>query len=68
MESVFNPYKRACTALIYYILWCIQKRCMEDDILIQISKRIKDRRRERNVTVQELATLANVSKGADLTN
>jgi transcriptional regulator with XRE-family HTH domain len=36
---------------------------MEDDILIQISKRIKDRRRERNVTVQELATLANVSKG-----
>ena len=36
---------------------------MEDDILIQISNRIKDRRREKNMTVQELATLANVSKG-----
>src|SRR6201994_1474589 len=36
---------------------------MEDDILIQISNRIKDRRREKNITVQELATLANVSKG-----
>lgn len=36
---------------------------MEDDILIQISNRIKDRRRERNITVQELATRANVSKG-----
>jgi transcriptional regulator with XRE-family HTH domain len=36
---------------------------MEDDILIQISHRIRDRRRERNITVQELATLANVSKG-----
>lgn len=36
---------------------------MEDDILIQISNRIKERRRERNITVQELATRANVSKG-----
>jgi transcriptional regulator with XRE-family HTH domain len=36
---------------------------MEDDILIQISNRIKERRRERNITVQELASLANVSKG-----
>ncbi|OKS87502.1 helix-turn-helix domain-containing protein [Mucilaginibacter polytrichastri] len=36
---------------------------MEDDILIQISNRIKDRRRDKNITVQELATRANVSKG-----
>jgi transcriptional regulator with XRE-family HTH domain len=36
---------------------------MEDDILIQISNRIKERRREQNITVQELASLANVSKG-----
>jgi len=36
---------------------------MEDDILIQISNRIKERRREKNITVQELATKANVSKG-----
>ncbi|HVV54537.1 MAG TPA: XRE family transcriptional regulator [Mucilaginibacter sp.] len=36
---------------------------MEDDILIQISNRIKERRREKNITVQELATSANVSKG-----
>lgn len=36
---------------------------MEDDILIQISNRIKDRRREKNITVQELANRANVSKG-----
>lgn len=35
---------------------------MEDDILIQISNRIKERRREKNITVQELANLANVSK------
>src|ERR1700759_3065259 len=35
---------------------------MEDDILIQISNRIKERRREKNITAQELATLANVSK------
>ncbi|WP_029287543.1 helix-turn-helix domain-containing protein [Pedobacter sp. R20-19] len=36
---------------------------MEDDVLIQISNRIKDRRREKNITVQELASRANVSKG-----
>ena len=34
---------------------------MEDDI--QISNRIKERRREKNITVQELASQANVSKG-----
>lgn len=36
---------------------------MEEDILIQISNRIKERRREKNITVHELATRANVSKG-----
>lgn len=36
---------------------------MEEDILIQISNRIKERRREKNITVQELASRANVSKG-----
>ncbi len=36
---------------------------MEEDTLIQISKRIKEKRREKNITVQELATRANVSKG-----
>ena len=36
---------------------------MEEDILIQISNRIKERRREKNITIQELATRANVSKG-----
>ncbi|MBB5397011.1 helix-turn-helix domain-containing protein [Mucilaginibacter sp. AK015] len=36
---------------------------MEDDVLIQISNRIKEKRREKNITVQELATKANVSKG-----
>lgn len=36
---------------------------MEEDILIQISNRIKDRRRDKNITVQELALRANVSKG-----
>ena len=36
---------------------------MQDDILIQIGKRIKERRRDKNITVQELATRANVSKG-----
>jgi len=35
---------------------------MEEDILIQISNRIKERRREKNITVQELAIRANVSK------
>ncbi|RFZ84226.1 XRE family transcriptional regulator [Mucilaginibacter terrenus] len=36
---------------------------MQDDVLIQISNRIKERRREKNITVQELANKANVSKG-----
>lgn len=36
---------------------------MEEDILIQISNRIKERRRDKNITVQELANRANVSKG-----
>ena len=36
---------------------------MEEDILIQISNKIKDKRREKNITVQELATRASVSKG-----
>jgi transcriptional regulator with XRE-family HTH domain len=36
---------------------------MEEDILIQISNRKKERRREKNITVQELAVRANVSKG-----
>ncbi len=36
---------------------------MEENILIQISNRIKERRREKNITVHELATRANVSKG-----
>jgi transcriptional regulator with XRE-family HTH domain len=36
---------------------------MEEDILIQISNRIKERRREKNITVHELAVRANVSKG-----
>src|ERR1700712_411258 len=36
---------------------------MEEDVIIQISNHIKDKRRERNITVQELAARANVSKG-----
>ncbi|HEX3384978.1 MAG TPA: helix-turn-helix transcriptional regulator, partial [Mucilaginibacter sp.] len=36
---------------------------MEEDVLIQISNRIKEKRREKNITVQELATRVNVSKG-----
>jgi transcriptional regulator with XRE-family HTH domain len=36
---------------------------MEEGIIIQISNRIKERRREKNITVQELALRANVSKG-----
>jgi transcriptional regulator with XRE-family HTH domain len=36
---------------------------MEEDILIQISNRIKERRREKNITVQELASRISVSKG-----
>jgi len=36
---------------------------MEEDIVIQISNHIKEKRREKNITVQELASRANVSKG-----
>ncbi len=36
---------------------------MEEDTLLQISNRIKERRREKNITVHELALRANVSKG-----
>ncbi|EHQ25605.1 helix-turn-helix domain-containing protein [Mucilaginibacter paludis] len=36
---------------------------MEQDVLIQISHRIKERRREKNLTIQELADKASVSKG-----
>lgn len=36
---------------------------MQKDILIQISNRIKEKRREKNITVQELADKAEVSKG-----
>ena len=36
---------------------------MEEDVLIQISNHIKERRRDKNITVQELALRANVSKG-----
>lgn len=36
---------------------------MQEDILIQISNRIKELRREKGITVQELADRAEVSKG-----
>jgi transcriptional regulator with XRE-family HTH domain len=36
---------------------------MKEATLVQISNRIKERRREKNITVQELADRANVSKG-----
>lgn len=36
---------------------------MKEDVLIQISQRIKDLRKEKGITVQELATMAQVSKG-----
>ncbi|RKR81961.1 XRE family transcriptional regulator [Mucilaginibacter gracilis] len=36
---------------------------MKADTIVQISNRIKERRREKNITVQELADKANVSKG-----
>ena len=36
---------------------------MQEDVFIQISKRIKNYRREKGITVQELATKADVSKG-----
>lgn len=36
---------------------------MKEDTLVQISNKIKEKRREKNITVQELADRANVSKG-----
>lgn len=36
---------------------------MQEEILIQISNKIKEKRREKNITIQELATRAKVSKG-----
>lgn len=36
---------------------------MEENTLLQISNHIKDKRREKNITIQELAQKANVSKG-----
>lgn len=36
---------------------------MQQDILIQIGQQIKDRRRQKNITVQKLADKAGVSKG-----
>ncbi len=36
---------------------------MKEDVLVQISKRIKEKRKELGITVQELADRASVSKG-----
>lgn len=36
---------------------------MKEDIIIQISNRLKDLRKEKNITLQELAEAAGVSKG-----
>lgn len=36
---------------------------MQEDMLIQISNKIKDIRKQKNITVQELANKADVSKG-----
>ena len=36
---------------------------MQDEILLQISGKIKERRKELGITVQELADKAEVSKG-----
>lgn len=36
---------------------------MREDTLVQISNKIKEKRRERNITIQELADRASVSKG-----
>ncbi len=36
---------------------------MQEDMLIQISNKIKEIRKQKNITVQELATKASVSKG-----
>lgn len=36
---------------------------MQDDIIIQISNKIKEKRKDKNITIQELANRAEVSKG-----
>ena len=36
---------------------------MQEDILIQISNKIKEIRKQKNITIQELANKAGVSKG-----
>ena len=36
---------------------------MQEDIIIQISNRLKDIRKDKNITLQELADVAGVSKG-----
>jgi transcriptional regulator with XRE-family HTH domain len=36
---------------------------MQDDLIIQISNQIKEKRKERRITIQELADRAKVSKG-----
>jgi len=36
---------------------------MQEDIIIQISNRLKDIRKDKNITIQELADIAGISKG-----
>ena len=36
---------------------------MQEDVLIQISIKIKEIRKQKNITIQELANKAGVSKG-----
>ena len=36
---------------------------MQEDIIIRISNRLREVRKEKNITLQELADLAGVSKG-----
>src|SRR5690348_6668868 len=36
---------------------------MQNDIILQISSRIKEKRKEKKITLQELATEAGVTKG-----
>jgi DNA-binding XRE family transcriptional regulator len=44
-------------------LFILNLNSMQEDILIQISNKIKGARKGKNATVQELATKAHVSKG-----
>jgi transcriptional regulator with XRE-family HTH domain len=53
---LFTVIKKAFLSLGKNIL-------MENDVFIQISKRVKSFRRDKGITVQELANKANVSKG-----